>query len=104
VLHNPHVLSTVVLAAHWVIIVGLSLRVIARRLPVGVSLAWLAVVFSVPFAGAAAYMMFGDKRLGGERVARQEVARRNAGASSSTSRESPNSASPSAGTVGQPLY
>jgi hypothetical protein len=36
---NLHLLSTFVLAAHWLIVAGLVIRVIMRRPPVGVSLA-----------------------------------------------------------------
>jgi len=103
-LDNLHVLSTIVLAAHWLIVVGLSLRVIARRLPVGISLAWLAVIFSVPFVGAVLYLIFGGKQLGGKRIARQAFAQRDAEPAVATSRESSNSASPAAGTAGVPLY
>jgi cardiolipin synthase len=71
---NVHVVSTVILATHWLIIIGLSVRVIMRRPPVGVSLAWLAVIFSVPFAGAFLYLLFGEKRLGRQRMRRIEVA------------------------------
>jgi len=53
--------------AHWTIVIVLSLRVMVRRLPVGWSLAWLAVVFSVPFVGAVVYLLFGEKRLGKQR-------------------------------------
>jgi len=67
---NPHVISTFVLTTHWLVIVGLSVRVIMRRPPVGVSVAWLAVVFSVPFVGAALYLLFGEKRISRERSAR----------------------------------
>lgn len=67
---NPHIVSTIVLAVHWSIVLGLSLRVITRRSPVGVSVAWLAVMFSVPFVGAALYLLFGEKRLGRNRMAR----------------------------------
>ncbi len=49
--------------AHWVIVIALFIRVIMRRLPVGVSLAWLLVVFSVPFAGAVFYLLIGENRL-----------------------------------------
>lgn len=35
---NPHLLSTVILTVHWLIVVGFPLRVIVRKLPVGVSL------------------------------------------------------------------
>ena len=49
---------------------GLSIRVIMRRLPVGVSLAWLFVVVTFPFAGAIAYLLLGELRLGVYRAAR----------------------------------
>jgi len=67
---NLHLLSTFVLAAHWLIVAGLSIRVIMRRPPVGVSLAWLAVISSAPFVGAVAYLLFGERRLGRQRAAR----------------------------------
>ncbi len=66
-------LSTTILVAHWVIVIGLSLRVITRRSPVGVSVAWIAVMFSVPFVGVALYLLFGESRLGRRRVARTAV-------------------------------
>ena len=43
---------------------GLAVRIIMRRRPVGVSLAWLTVVFVFPLAGAAVYLTFGDRRYG----------------------------------------
>ena len=67
---NLHLPSTVVLVAHWLILTALSVRVIMRRPPVGVSVAWLAVIFSVPFVGAAAYLLVGERRLGRGRAAR----------------------------------
>ena len=56
--------TTLVFIAHWTIIIGLSIRVIMRRRPVGVSLAWLAVIFSVPFVGALIYLFIGENRIG----------------------------------------
>ena len=67
---NGHVISTIVLAAHWIIIAVLSVRVIMRRIPIGFSMAWLAVIFSIPFIGAVLYLFFGEKRLGRRRTAR----------------------------------
>jgi cardiolipin synthase len=67
---TPHLLSTTVLVAHWLLAIGLSLRVITRRPPVGVAVAWIAVMFSVPFVGAALYLLFGEKRLGRRHAAR----------------------------------
>jgi len=56
--------TTLIFIAHWTIIIGLSIRVIMRRRPVGVSLAWLAVIFSVPFVGALIYLFIGENRMG----------------------------------------
>jgi cardiolipin synthase len=50
--------------------VGLSLRIIHRRLPVGVSLAWLSVVLVFPFAGSVIYLLIGESRLGKQRQRR----------------------------------
>ena len=50
--------------------VGLSLRVVMRRRGVGESLAWLAIVLVLPFAGAAIYIVLGENRLGRTRMRR----------------------------------
>jgi cardiolipin synthase A/B len=67
---NPHITSTFILITHWLIVIGLSIRVIMRRPPIGVSVAWMAIISSLPFAGAALYLFFGEKRLGPHRAAR----------------------------------
>lgn len=48
--------------------VALAIRIIMRRRPVGVSLAWLSVVLVFPFFGAFAYLVFGELRLGNRRA------------------------------------
>jgi cardiolipin synthase len=53
----------------------MSVRVIIRRPPIGVSLAWLAVIFSLPLVGALAYLLFGEKRLGRKRSERIQAVR-----------------------------
>jgi cardiolipin synthase len=50
--------------------VGLSIRVIMRRPPVGVAMTWLTVIATLPFVGATVYLLFGEKRLGRKRSAR----------------------------------
>lgn len=62
-IETTNTLSTVLLVAHWLIVIAVSLRVMSRRMPVGASLAWLAVVYSVPFGGAAAYLVLSGQRL-----------------------------------------
>ncbi len=56
-------IAALVLAADFVIRIGLSIRIIMRRRPVGVSLAWLTVVLLVPIFGAGVYLLFGELRL-----------------------------------------
>ena len=62
--------TTLVIVAHWIIIISLSIRVIMRHRPVGVSLAWLAVIFSIPFVGALLYLLIGENRIGDEYMQR----------------------------------
>lgn len=59
-----------IIALDWMIRIGLSMRVVMRRRPVGVSLAWLAVILVVPFVGAAVYLLVGESRLGTRRARR----------------------------------
>jgi cardiolipin synthase len=67
---NAWIYATAIFALDWIIRVGLSIRVIMRRRPVGVSLAWLSLVLIVPFAGAIAYLFLGELRLGRRRQER----------------------------------
>jgi cardiolipin synthase A/B len=69
-LHGLTLTTSLVSAAHWLIVIALSVRVVMRRLPVGVSLAWLAVIFSIPFLGAVVYLFIGENRLGRRYVKR----------------------------------
>src|SRR5436305_6121885 len=75
-MHHVPWVTTALFLADLVIRVGLSLRVISRRLPVGTTLAWLAVILSLPFAGAGLYLLVGEYRLGRRRSRRAaELAR-----------------------------
>lgn len=67
--------SIYLITLHWLVVVGLSIRVIARRTPVGVSLAWLVLIASTPGIGATLYLLFGEKRLGRQRAQRIETSR-----------------------------
>jgi len=57
-------LFTFMTLLHVLIIIAVSIRVIKVRLPVATSLAWLLLVFFLPFVGAVAYLVLGEKRLG----------------------------------------
>lgn len=64
------VLATLAVILHWVIVIGLGLRIILKRRPTGVSLAWLLVVASVPFVGAVLYLFVGELWLPRRRILR----------------------------------
>jgi cardiolipin synthase len=55
--------------------IGFSVRIITRRLPVGVALAWLSVVLIFPYAGAIVYLLIGESRLGRQRGRRAAALR-----------------------------
>ena len=52
------------------VIIGVTLRVIMMRLAVGTTLAWIILIFFLPFAGAVMYLVLGEKRLGRKRTQR----------------------------------
>jgi cardiolipin synthase A/B len=52
---------------HFLIQVGIALRVVMQRRPTGESLAWIAVVFALPVAGPILYLLIGELRLGRKR-------------------------------------
>lgn len=60
--------TTLIFVLDYSIRIGLSVRVVARRLPVGTSLAWLSVILIFPFAGAFLYLLLGEYRLGPNRA------------------------------------
>ena len=70
VMNNVGLISALAAAAHVLIIAGLSVRVIMKRRPPGVSLAWLILVAFLPYAGAVLYLLFGERPLGRSRSAR----------------------------------
>ena len=62
--------TSLIIVAHIIVIIGVSVRVIMMRLPVGTALAWIVLIFFLPFAGAVIYLVLGEKRLGRKRTQR----------------------------------
>src|SRR5208282_73029 len=63
-------LPTFLTFTHVAIVLGISLRVIMRRPPAGVALAWMFLVAFVPVFGAVLYAMIGERRVGQRRARR----------------------------------
>ncbi len=62
--------TSLVIMAHAMLIIGVTGRVVMMRLPVGTALAWIVLIFFLPFAGAVIYLVLGEKRLGRKRTRR----------------------------------
>ena len=55
---------------YWLVTAAVTIRVIALRRPVSVTLAWLLVIYIVPIVGAILYILFGELNLGRKRATR----------------------------------
>lgn len=64
------IFATFVFVSHWLIVIGLGIRIILKRRATGVSLAWLLVVISVPFIGGVLYLFVGEIWLPRRRIGR----------------------------------
>ena len=65
-----HFIGIALFVGYAVMIVGLLFRVVMKRRPIGVSLAWLTIILTIPVAGISLYLLFGEIRLGRKRVER----------------------------------
>ncbi|WP_049723556.1 cardiolipin synthase [Gilvimarinus polysaccharolyticus] len=63
-------LQQLLIWGHLLLVVVFAVRVIMRRLPVGVSLAWLLVLVLLPYVGVGLYLLFGERFLGVKRAGR----------------------------------
>ena len=55
---------------HWLIVLCITARVLIKRKPTGVALAWIVIVLSIPFGGAFAYLLVGELWLPSRRIKR----------------------------------
>lgn len=62
--------ATIFEIIHLLIVIAIGVRVIMRRPRGGVALAWLAVVAALPYVGALAYLLIGERRIGSRRARR----------------------------------
>lgn len=62
------VLAWVSVFFYWLIIAGVTMRVVFKRRVVGVSLAWLMIIYIIPVGGVFAYLLVGELNLGKKNV------------------------------------
>lgn len=65
-----HFLTLAGLAFYWILVAGVTLRVVLKRRAVSVSLAWLMIIYLIPFVGLIGYVLFGELNLGRKRAER----------------------------------
>jgi cardiolipin synthase len=65
--------SNIAIAAHLLITVAITVRIIMKRPATGVALAWLFLVAMIPFAGALIYLLIGERRVSPRRSGRIET-------------------------------
>ncbi|GAA4497750.1 cardiolipin synthase [Pseudaeromonas paramecii] len=66
-------LGWLLFAGYLALMVGISVRVVMKRRPIGVSLAWLFLIYILPGLGIVGYLLFGEIRLGRKRVERAKA-------------------------------
>ncbi|KII75587.1 cardiolipin synthase [Vibrio renipiscarius] len=65
-----HFVTIAGIALYWILVAGVTLRVVLKRRAVSVSLAWLMVIYIIPVVGVACYFLFGELNLGRKRADR----------------------------------
>ncbi|MFA4715436.1 cardiolipin synthase [Vibrio vulnificus] len=65
-----HFLTLAGIGLYWVLIAGVTFRVVLKRRAMSVSLAWLMIIYILPVLGVACYFLFGELNLGRKRAER----------------------------------
>ncbi|MBD1577078.1 cardiolipin synthase [Vibrio sp. S11_S32] len=56
--------------SYWLLVAAVTIRVVVKRRAVSVSLAWLMIIYILPFVGVICYFLFGELNLGRTRAER----------------------------------
>ncbi|WP_275235212.1 cardiolipin synthase, partial [Pantoea ananatis] len=63
-------ISWLLLFGYWLLIAGITLRILMKRRAVTSAMAWLLIIFILPLVGIIAYLSFGELHLGKRRAER----------------------------------
>lgn len=66
------ILTLVSLLGYWILVAGVTIRVVLKRRAVSVSLAWLMIIYIIPILGVFCYFLFGELNLGRKRAERAQ--------------------------------
>lgn len=62
------VVSWLVILGYWLLIAGVTLRILMKRRAVPSAMAWLLIIYILPLVGIIAYLSFGELHLGKRRA------------------------------------
>ena len=63
-------ISWLLFFGYWLLIAGVTLRILMKRRAVPSAMAWLLIIFIIPLVGIIAYLSFGELHLGKRRAER----------------------------------
>lgn len=61
------VVNWLVILGYWLLIAGVTLRILMKRRAVPSAMAWLLIIYILPLVGIIAYLSFGELHLGKRR-------------------------------------
>jgi cardiolipin synthetase 2 (EC 2.7.8.-) len=65
--------SGLLVFGYWLLIAGVTLRILMKRRTATSAMAWLLVIYILPLVGIIAYLLFGELNLGKRRAERARV-------------------------------
>ncbi|CAK9885135.1 MAG: Cardiolipin synthase A [Candidatus Erwinia impunctatus] len=66
-------LSWLLIFGYWLLIAGITLRILMKRRSVPSAMAWLLIIYILPMVGILAYLSFGELHLGKRRAERAKT-------------------------------
>ena len=67
------VISGLLVFGYWLLIAGVTLRILMKRRAVPSAMAWLLIIYIIPLVGIIAYLSFGELHLGKRRAERAKA-------------------------------
>ncbi|AEI74950.1 Cardiolipin synthase [Candidatus Moranella endobia PCVAL] len=67
------IINWLLLFCYWLLMAGVTLRVILKRRSVPAAMAWLLVIYILPLGGIITYLLFGELNLGKRRIERSKA-------------------------------
>ena len=67
-----HIITLIGVFTYWILVAGVTIRVVLKRRAVSVSLAWLMIIYIIPVIGVIFYFLVGELNLGRKRAERAQ--------------------------------